>query len=197
MSRYLFPPMLNTMKSPTLSAVGKVARKVSKLARSCRCMILNHRASVLSLSGCCSQNWRNVLREIMCMKREYLEMRYCAIYDRPWKILCAILPPCPPPPAVPRPSPSVHPGDSPPPSDADIAAVVQKVSHRVIRTLRRLSYLEAGTDDVVATGHDPLRDDAPELARTMAASVQQRLTFGERAGQRVRRLGAGPCPWRV
>jgi hypothetical protein len=85
----------------------------------------------------------------------------------------------------------VHHGDSPPPSDADIAAVVQKVSHRVIRTLRQLSYLEAGTDDVVATGHDPLRDDAHELARTMAASVQQRLAFGERAGQRVRRLGAG------
>jgi hypothetical protein len=36
-----------------------------------------------------------------------------------------------------------------------------------------------------------LRDDAPELARTMAASVQQRLAFGERAGQRVRRIGAG------
>ena len=66
-----------------------------------------------------------------------------------------------------------------------------KISHRVIRTLRRLGYLEAGTDDVVATGHDPLRDDAPELARTMATSVQQRLAFGERAGQRVRRIGAG------
>ncbi|HET8646955.1 MAG TPA: transposase, partial [Vicinamibacteria bacterium] len=63
--------------------------------------------------------------------------------------------------------------------------------HRVIRTLRRLGYLEAGTDAVVATGHDPLRDDAPELAQTLAASVQQRLAFGERAGQKVRRLGAG------
>ena len=78
-----------------------------------------------------------------------------------------------------------------PPSDADIAAVVQQISRRVLRTLRRLGYLEAGTDDVVATGHDPLRDDAPELARTLAASVQQRLAFGERAGQKVRRLGAG------
>ncbi len=42
-----------------------------------------------------------------------------------------------------------------------------------------------------ATGYDPLRDDAPELARTMAASVQQRLAFGERASERVRRIGAG------
>jgi hypothetical protein len=78
-----------------------------------------------------------------------------------------------------------------PPSDADIAAVVQKLSHRVIRTLRRLGYLEASSEGAVPTGHEPLRDDAPELARPMAAAVQQRLAFGERAGQQVRRLGSG------
>jgi len=77
------------------------------------------------------------------------------------------------------------------PTDADIAAVIQKISRRVIRTLRQLGYLEAGTDDVVATGYDPLRDTAPELARTMAASVQQRIAYGERAGQHVRRIGSG------
>jgi hypothetical protein len=43
-----------------------------------------------------------------------------------------------------------------PSTDADIAAVVHKISRRVIRTLRRLGSLEAGTEDVVATGHDPL-----------------------------------------
>src|SRR6266702_2336986 len=74
-----------------------------------------------------------------------------------------------------------------PPSDADITAVVQTISHRVIRKLRSLGYLEASGDAPMATGYDPLGDDAPELARTMAASVQQRLAFGERAGQRVRR----------
>src|SRR6266446_4963883 len=78
-----------------------------------------------------------------------------------------------------------------PPTDNDIAAVIQKISRRVIRTLRRLGYLEAGMDGPVATGYDPLRDDAPELARTLAASVQQRIAFGERAGQQVRRMGAG------
>ena len=46
-------------------------------------------------------------------------------------------------------------------------------------------------DAAVATGYDPLRDHAPELARTMAASVQQRIAFGERAGQKVRRMGSG------
>jgi hypothetical protein len=32
---------------------------------------------------------------------------------------------------------------------------------------------------------------APELARTLAASVQQHIAFGERVGQQVRRIGAG------
>src|SRR5215470_10129308 len=48
-----------------------------------------------------------------------------------------------------------------------------------------------GMESPVATGYDPLRDTAPELARTMAASVQQRLAWGARAGQYVRRIGAG------
>ena len=41
------------------------------------------------------------------------------------------------------------------------------------------------------TGYDPVRAEDPELARTMAASVQQRIAFGERAGQQVRRMGSG------
>ncbi len=78
-----------------------------------------------------------------------------------------------------------------PPSDADIAAVLQKISRRVIRTLRQWGYLETSSAAAVATGYDPLRDDEPELARTMAASVKQRIAFGERAGQHVRRIGSG------
>jgi hypothetical protein len=78
-----------------------------------------------------------------------------------------------------------------PPSNTDVAEVVQKISRRVIRTLRRLGYLEAGMESPVATGYAPLRDIAPEFARTMAASVQQRIAFGNRAGQHVRRIGAG------
>ena len=71
------------------------------------------------------------------------------------------------------------------------AAVVQNISRRVIRKLRHLGYLEAGIDAAVATGYDPLLDNEPELARTMAASVTQRMAFGERAGEKVRRLGSG------
>ena len=78
-----------------------------------------------------------------------------------------------------------------PPSEADVADVLQKISHRVIRKLRQLGYLEAGGDAAVATGYDPLVEDAPALARTLAAAVQQRMACGERAGQKVRRIGAG------
>ena len=78
-----------------------------------------------------------------------------------------------------------------PPSDADIAEVLQKISRRVLRTLRQLGYLETGIDADVATGYDPLLDDEPELACTMAASVKQRIACGERAGQNVRRIGSG------
>jgi Putative transposase len=78
-----------------------------------------------------------------------------------------------------------------PPSDTDIAEVLQKISRRVIRTLRRLGYLEAGIDAAVATGYDPLHSEEHALARTMAASVKQRIAFGERARHKVRRIGSG------
>src|SRR5215813_7758226 len=49
-----------------------------------------------------------------------------------------------------------------PPTAADVAAVVQHISRCVIRTLRRLGYLDAGLEPPVATGYDPLRDAVPE-----------------------------------
>jgi hypothetical protein len=72
-----------------------------------------------------------------------------------------------------------------------VADVVRKISRRVIRKLRRLGYLEAGIDTAVATGYDPLLDHEPDLARTMAASVRQQIAFGQRAGEKVRRIGSG------
>jgi putative transposase/transposase-like zinc-binding protein len=80
---------------------------------------------------------------------------------------------------------------SEPPTDGDITTIVQKISRRVIRKLRRRGYLETGLDAAVATEYDPLRDHEPALARTMAASVQHRIAGGERAGQQVRRIGSG------
>ena len=39
--------------------------------------------------------------------------------------------------------------------------------------------------------YDPLMDDEPALAYTLAASVKQRMAFGERVGQQVRRMSSG------
>src|ERR671925_636171 len=72
------------------------------------------------------------------------------------------------------------------PSDADIAKVVQTISRRVIRKLRSLGYLEADSTAAVATGYDPLRDDEPALAHTLAASVTQRRGAG---------ASGGSCQW--
>jgi hypothetical protein len=68
---------------------------------------------------------------------------------------------------------------------------MQKISQRVLRKLRHLGYLAVGGDAAVATGYDPLLDAEPALAHTLAASVTQRIAFGERMGQKVRRIGAG------
>jgi len=81
-----------------------------------------------------------------------------------------------------------------PPSDADIAKVVQQISQRIIRQLRKVGYLASGIAATVASGHDPLVNEAPELAGTLAMSVQQRIAVGERAGQRVRRMGRALAP---
>ena len=57
-----------------------------------------------------------------------------------------------------------------PPSDADITAVVQKISPRVVRTLRRLGYLEVG-------------HDAPAAGRLAACQAAARASWtGERLG---------------
>jgi hypothetical protein len=86
-------------------------------------------------------------------------------------------------------TPRFLPGE--PPTDTDIADVVQQISQCVLRTLRQIGYLEAGIDAAVATGYDILVDDEPEFTRTMAAAVQQRIIFGERAGQKFQRIRSG------
>ena len=70
------------------------------------------------------------------------------------------------------------------PTDAEVAKVIATISQRVIRKLPKLRYREADIDAAVATGYDPLADDEPELARTLAASLKQRIAFGARAGHR-------------
>ena len=76
---------------------------------------------------------------------------------------------------------------APAPSDAEVAAALATIRHRVQRLLVRRGLGPA--DD--ATGPpDRLADEFPVLAGIVGASVQGRVALGPRAGARVRRLGA-------
>ena len=81
-----------------------------------------------------------------------------------------------------------------PPTDADMAAVVQTISRRVMRTLRTLGSREAGTDAAAATGDDPWGDDAPALARTLAASGAGGPSARWAADRSARRLASTAAP---
>jgi Putative transposase len=75
---------------------------------------------------------------------------------------------------------------APGPSDAEVAAALTMIRHRVQRLLVRHG-LEPADD---ATGPaDRLADESPALAGIVGASVQGRVALGPRAGARVRRLG--------
>src|SRR5437867_1639618 len=75
---------------------------------------------------------------------------------------------------------------APGPSDAEVAAALATIRHRVQRLLVRHG-LEPADD---ATGPaDRLAEESPVLAGIVGASVQGRVALGPRAGARVRRLG--------
>src|SRR5262245_2912009 len=85
-----------------------------------------------------------------------------------------------------------HPGGAlafhpaPAPSDAEVAAALATIRHRLQRLLVRHG-LEPADD---ATGPaDRLAEECPVLAGIVGASVQGRVALGQRAGARVRRLG--------
>ena len=75
---------------------------------------------------------------------------------------------------------------APAPTDAEVAAALATIRHRVQRLLVRRG-LESAAD---ATGPaDRLADESPVLAGIVGASVQGRVALGSRAGTQVRRLG--------
>ncbi len=78
---------------------------------------------------------------------------------------------------------------APAPSDAEVAAALATVRHRVQRLLVRRG-LELADDATWPA--DRLADESPALARIVGASVRERVALGPRAGARVRRLGQEP-----
>jgi len=93
-----------------------------------------------------------------------------------------------------RPTPTARPvfHRLPPPTDADIAALLTRLQRRVRRLLVRRGRL---SEDAEAT--DPFAAQEPLFASAVAASLQGRVALGPRAGQPVRRLrsaAAAPAP---
>jgi Putative transposase len=73
----------------------------------------------------------------------------------------------------------------PPPDNAEVAGVTDRIARRVVRLLERRGLaLDRDPDEA-----DPLRRDQPLLAELYGASVHSRIANGPRAGHRVTTLG--------
>ena len=71
----------------------------------------------------------------------------------------------------------------PAPTDDEVAVLVRRTSCRVVRYLAKKGF---SIDDF---SEDPFAFEQPVMANLAGASIQSRIALGERAGQRVRRVG--------
>jgi hypothetical protein len=78
-----------------------------------------------------------------------------------------------------------------PPTDQQVCDVVKKIATKTIQWLRKKGYLQEEGEEVPRPDLDPLFRDHPAMAEAMAASIQSKIAFGERAGDKVRRVGPG------
>ncbi len=69
------------------------------------------------------------------------------------------------------------------PTDDEIAVLVQRIRDRVVRYLTKKGF---SIDDF---SEDPFAFEQPAMAELAGASIQSRIALGERAGQKVRRVG--------
>ena len=74
------------------------------------------------------------------------------------------------------------------PCNQDIENLVEEISSRVIRLLRRRGFLGEASEDPKP---DPLFEEEPAYASCMSASVQNRIALGLRKGKSVRFIGSG------
>ena len=74
---------------------------------------------------------------------------------------------------------------APPLTDDDVRTIVETTAQRVVRLCERRGLCEAGTTD-------PLWEQEPLLVQISAASVQDMVATGDRAGRKVRRRLTDP-----
>ena len=80
----------------------------------------------------------------------------------------------------------------PGPSDEEVADVVTAVADAVIKMLRKKGYIaDDGTEVDRPEGVDKVFTESEQLTAIVAASARMRIAFGQRAGQKVRRVGKG------
>ena len=78
------------------------------------------------------------------------------------------------------------------PSDEEVADIVAAMAQDVMIALRQRGYLsECGEEVDAATWLDRCFRESEQLAAATDASARQRIAFGERTGQKVRRIGRG------
>ena len=70
----------------------------------------------------------------------------------------------------------------PPPTDEEIRVLVETLSHRILKSLKRKGYL-------VDEEADTPQDEDETLLDVQSASVQSLIALGERRGKKVRRIG--------
>ena len=72
-----------------------------------------------------------------------------------------------------------------PPSDEEVAVLVQRINIRVRRLLEKCGY------ELTDFSEDPFAHEQPVFSEIAGASIQSRIAMGERAGMKVRRIGTG------
>lgn len=78
-----------------------------------------------------------------------------------------------------------------PPTDQEVCDVVEKIATKTIKYLRKKGYLQEEGEEVLRPDLDQLFQEHPGMTEAMAASIQSKIAFGERAGEKVRRVGSG------
>lgn len=76
-------------------------------------------------------------------------------------------------------------------TDKEVAGLIEKISRKVIRHLRRRGYLDRDGEVVENPMSDPLFQDHESLGLASHRSIESRIAFGPNAGQRVTRIGSG------
>ena len=74
------------------------------------------------------------------------------------------------------------------PTNQDIQNLVNEISTRLVKFLRKRGYLKDPPDERPT---DPLFEQDPTYATCLSASVRHRIALGEREGKRVRFIGSG------